>query len=99
MVTEVPALRTLRLEYEVSGPVRKWTALITVAEVSFISETVSAGDPKTTAIYLAGALASALTGAGAIRLIVLIARKNKFIIFSLYSLAAGSAAMIAGFLV
>ena len=62
----------------------------------FISES-AAGDPKQTAIFLAGALAAALTGAGAIRLLFLIVRKNKFEIFSLYSLAAGVFAIAAGF--
>lgn len=62
----------------------------------FISETLSSGDVRQTAIYLAGALTAAVSGVGAIRLLVLVAKKNKFIIFSLYSLAVGAAAITAG---
>lgn len=74
-------------------------AILGATVLEFKDVTLAGIEPKTWGIYLVGMIFSAIIGYIAIKTVMVIARKKKFIVFSIYCFVIGMMAIIGNFVI
>lgn len=74
-------------------------AILGATVLEFKDVTLAGVEPKTWGIYLVGMIFSAIIGYIAIKTVMVIARKKKFIVFSIYCFVIGMMAIIGNFVI